>query len=184
MADVITFNAAGWCGQGKGLLQFRDSRDMPGVIGGPLLPECCQRVLGILGRHVDKLLLLAAPGNLYRHLGVALAPEPRFDDLRFFNVSRQQDFLRDVGGIIVKLRHELLNDRLVALTFCIVQHEVLAADQLAVPDEEHLHASFPVISGKCDDILIGIAGTDHLLSSGDPLNRFQLIAILGSAFEL
>ena len=123
----------------------------------------------VLGRHLQKLAIGAPLWHIQDNLLAPLAAQPLLDDLALVDFLGQQDVGRHISSFIVELLDEGRNQLPVLLADHSFQHEVLAADQFAAPDEEHLHASFArsFVLGKGDDVLVFLLAADDLLSLHD-----------------
>ncbi|MPM98476.1 hypothetical protein SDC9_145664 [bioreactor metagenome] len=103
----------------------------------------------VLCGHLYQVVRSAAFGHHQLHLAaVALAFEPLFDDVGFFDLVGQEHLLWHIGGFTVKLLDELTDHFGVRGFLGAFQYKVFAPHQFAVTDEEDLHTGFAFRAGN------------------------------------
>ena len=129
---------------------------------------------------LHQLRLVAALGRRYGNLSFRFGGQPLLQHRQFFfprqagneNLFRQENVIRIV--VLFQKRRDHIS---FFFPLCR-QHKILAADQLAAPDEEHLQAHVEIVSPVAHDVHVP-AFQHSLLAFFQPVHRLQLIPVTG-----
>ena len=101
--------------------------------------------------------------------------QPLVDDLRLFQVRRQQHLGRNSSRLVIILPDKGLQHLGVFLVRGAFQHEIFLSDQLSGTHKKHLHAGLVLRAGNGDHIRIDILGGDDLLLLHHPGSCLDLV---------
>src|SRR5207245_3773908 len=121
------------------------------------------------------------PG-LATSLGATIG-EPDADGLDVVDGPRQPHLTGDAAALAVVLHHKRPDDLGFAVLAMTIEDEVLAADQSAAPDQEHLDGRVRPLVVDADDVFVVDRRVDDLLLGDDAFGGTDPIPQVGRAFE-
>ena len=92
--------------------------------------------------------------------------------------------MSSAGRVGVELLDDAGDERGRLDVFDLVDDEALAPDDAALAHVEHLHARFERVLGEADEVVVLLAGADHLLALDRLAHARELVADAGRELEL
>ena len=120
----------------------------------------------VSGRQLHQTLLLALLGHHDLHLLPPPFGEPAADDLLVHYRHLKPQLPGDKGGSCVKLLDKAVQNLPIVFRRGRLQMKMVPADQLALPDKEHLHHRVLLVPGHGNDVPVLPAAAGDLLFLG------------------
>ncbi len=142
--------------------------------------------MGVLRDRLHQLPLGTALRDAHAYLAPPLQAEELLVQLGVVGRVGHEDLSRDVGAleIAVELLEQATHQLGPADVFHLVDHETLAADDAALPNQEDLHGGLERVVDHPDGVVVLFLGVDHLLTFDRLAHRDDLVAQAGGALEL
>ena len=188
--DVVALDAQRHLRQIQKLLKLDNRARRARLVRQPLLPQPFEHFARVARGQLDQLAFIPHARRRDAHLLPGLATrlgatigEPDADGLDVVDRHGQHHLIGNVAALAVVLHHKRPDDLGFAVLAMTIEDEVLAADQSAAPDQEHLDGRVRPLVVDADDVFVVDRRVDDLLLGDDAFGGTDPIPQVGRAFE-